>query len=140
MFLSGFISIRYDVLWIILYIITKWVINIYHFLLLCFWQVEIHAIVLASVSIHVVERFYVHKNQCFVNDYVYKCEVSANCVTFFVSCFDRDMPWLMFFQKSLWFFPQCDDVFLSVIVVFYLVGGEDLYLELIVIVWKQLKT
>ena len=32
-------------------------INIYHFLLLCFWQVDIQAIVLASVSIHVVRRF-----------------------------------------------------------------------------------
>ena len=76
MLLSGFMSIRYDVLLMIMYIIT---------MLLHFWQVDIHAIVLVLVSIHVFERFYVHKNKCFVNDYVYNREVSAKCVTFFVS-------------------------------------------------------
>ncbi len=82
-----------------MYMIAKQVINIYHFLLLCSWQVDIQAIVLALVSIHVVEKFYVHKNQCFVNDYVYNFEVSAECATFFVSIFDRDMPWLMFLKR-----------------------------------------
>ena len=46
------------------------------------------------------------------------------------------MPWLMFFQKSLWFIPQCDDGSLSVIVVFIVFRINSYSLEAI----KNLKS